>query len=168
MSYRKQFDSLVWQFFVVCDDPSKAKCKCGKVYKSALHFWKTQCQIFPQLAELALQYLSAPISSVASEREFKVVRDLANGNRTRLKSANVQKLLFLKHNVKAIGYITLPCWFKIPKSKSLLPMLLLKTNLYRKMTIHVTSFELFCVLCCFITRVLALLLFYHACFYVMR
>ena len=105
MFYRKQSDFLVWQFFVVCDDPSKAKCKCGKVYKSALHFWKTQCQIFPQLAELALQYLSAPISSVASEREFKVVRDLANGNRTRLKSANVQKLLlFLKHNVKAIGY----------------------------------------------------------------
>ena len=34
-----------------------------------------------------------------------MVRDLANGNRTRLKSANVQKLLlFLKHNVKAIGY----------------------------------------------------------------
>ena len=28
----KKSDLLVWQFFSVCDDPCKAKCKCGKVY----------------------------------------------------------------------------------------------------------------------------------------
>ena len=48
------------------------------------------------------------MSSVASEKEFKVAR--ANGSRTRFKPDNVEKVLFLKHNLKAIGYdlITLP------------------------------------------------------------
>jgi len=63
-----------------------------------------QCQRYPEIATIALKYLSAPVSSVASEREFKVARDLANGSRTRLKPDNVEKLLFLKHNLKAIGY----------------------------------------------------------------
>ena len=42
------------------------------------------------------------MSSVASEKDFKVAR--ANGSRTRLKPGNVEKALFLKHNLKAIGY----------------------------------------------------------------
>ena len=33
-----------------------------------------------------------------------MTRDLTNGSRTRLKPDNVEKLLFLKHNLKAIGY----------------------------------------------------------------
>jgi len=32
ISKSKNSDSLVWQFFIVCDDPCKAKCKCGEVY----------------------------------------------------------------------------------------------------------------------------------------
>ena len=32
MSKSKNSDSLVWQFFIVCDDPCKANCKCGNVY----------------------------------------------------------------------------------------------------------------------------------------
>ena len=32
MSKSKNSVSLVRQFFVVCDDPCKAKCQCGKVY----------------------------------------------------------------------------------------------------------------------------------------
>jgi len=42
------------------------------------------------------------VSSVASEREFKVAR--ANASRTWLKPDNVEKEMFLKHNLKAIGY----------------------------------------------------------------
>jgi len=42
------------------------------------------------------------VSSVASEREFKVAR--ANGDRTRLKPDIVERVLFLKHNFKVIGY----------------------------------------------------------------
>jgi len=66
--------------------------------------WMGQCQRYPQIATITLKYLSAPVSSVASEREFKVAIDLANGSRTRLKPDNVEKLLFLKRNLKAIGY----------------------------------------------------------------
>jgi len=32
MSKSKNSDSLAWQFFVVCDDPCKVKCKWGEVY----------------------------------------------------------------------------------------------------------------------------------------
>ena len=50
------------------------------------------------------KFLSAPISSVASEREFKIAHDLTNGNRNRLRLRNVQRLLFLKQNLKVNGY----------------------------------------------------------------
>jgi len=42
------------------------------------------------------------VISLASAREFKVAR--ANGSRTRLSPDNMEKVLFLKHNLKAIGY----------------------------------------------------------------
>ena len=61
------------------------------------------------LCKLLIFLLSA-VSSVSSEREFKVTRNITNGNRVRLRPQNVQKLLFLKCNVKAISYnsVTLP------------------------------------------------------------
>jgi len=55
-----------------------------------------QCQRYPEIATIALKYLSAPVSSVASEWEFKVARDLANGSRTQLKPDNKEKLLFFE------------------------------------------------------------------------
>ena len=63
--------------------------------------WMGQCQRYPEIATIALKYLSAPVSSVASERELKWQE---TWRRTRLKPDNVKKLLFLKHNLKAIGY----------------------------------------------------------------
>uniref|UniRef100_A0A915KGE7 HAT C-terminal dimerisation domain-containing protein n=1 Tax=Romanomermis culicivorax TaxID=13658 RepID=A0A915KGE7_ROMCU len=56
---------------------------------------------------IARKFLAAPLSSVASEREFKGARNLANGIRTGLLPKNLQKLLFLKHNLRAIGYNTI-------------------------------------------------------------
>jgi len=46
------------------------------------------------MARLALKFLSAPVSSVASECEFKITRNLTNQNRNRLRPQNVQRLLF--------------------------------------------------------------------------
>ena len=48
---------------------------------------------------------------MASEREFKSASLLSNGNRTRLLPNNLRKLLFLKHNLKAVGFnsINLKC-----------------------------------------------------------
>ena len=48
---------------------------------SPLLFWHTSYTRYSELATLANRYLTPPISSVASEHEFKVVRDIANGNR---------------------------------------------------------------------------------------
>ena len=75
-----------------------------------LLFWQASYARYPKLANLAIRYLSPPASSVSSERKFKVARDIANGNRVRLRPQNVQKLLFLKYNLKAISYnsVTLP------------------------------------------------------------
>ena len=75
-----------------------------------LLFWQESYARYPELANLAIRYLSPPVSSVSSEREFKVTRDIANGNRVRLRPQNVQKFLFLKYNLKAILYnsVTLP------------------------------------------------------------
>ena len=69
----------------------------------ATFVWMGQCQRYPEIATMALKYLSAPVSSVASEREFKVAREAGNGSGPRLKP-DVEKLLFLKQNLKAIGY----------------------------------------------------------------
>ena len=71
---------------------------------SPLLFWHTSYTCYPELATLVNRYLTSPISSVASEREFKVARDIANGNRVQLRPQNVQKLLFLKYNLRAISY----------------------------------------------------------------
>ena len=70
---------------------------------SPLLFWHTSYTRYPELLTLANRYLTPPISSVASEREFKVARDIANGNTVRLRPQNVQKLVILKYNLRAIG-----------------------------------------------------------------
>jgi len=54
--------------------------------------------------KIAMKYLSAPISSVESERHFKSAKNLTGGNRTRLLPENVHRLLFLKHNLSAVGF----------------------------------------------------------------
>lgn len=59
------------------------------------------------LIKVALQYLSAPISSVASEREFKSARNISHGPRSHLLPENLRRLLFLKHNLPAVGFNTM-------------------------------------------------------------
>ena len=39
-----------------------------------------------------------------SEREFKVASDITSGERTRLLPRKAEKLLFLKYNLRFIGY----------------------------------------------------------------
>jgi len=100
-SSQSEEDPYVKAKLMVATYLNEPKCKSDVC---PLQVLMGQCQKCPEIATIALKYLSAPVSSVASEREFKVARDLANGSRTRLKPDNVEKLLFLKHNLKAIGY----------------------------------------------------------------
>lgn len=71
--------------------------------KSPFTWWAANGEKYPRLTELAKCYLSAPMSSIASEREFKIAKRVTTG-RWNLKPDNVQKLLFLKYNLRLLGY----------------------------------------------------------------
>ena len=66
-------------------------------------WWSANEHRFPNLGQLARRYLSAPMGSVASEREFKGAKRVVTG-RWSLKAQNVEKLLFLKYNLRMLGY----------------------------------------------------------------
>ena len=66
-------------------------------------FWAANKDKYPRLASLSRRYLSAPMGSVASEREFKIAKRVTN-NRGGLKPDNVEKLLFLKYNLRMVNY----------------------------------------------------------------
>ena len=84
-----------------------------------LTFWEANKNDFPTLSELARNYLGTPATSATSEREFKVGK-LITKERIRLLPKNVESLLFLKYNLRALKYnIDLPrapVHFKPPNS----------------------------------------------------
>jgi len=66
---------------------------------SPLKYWGVNKIRFPTLAKMAHKYLSAPCSSVESERLFSAVSHIIDENRNRLTADNAEKLLFLKKNL---------------------------------------------------------------------
>lgn len=48
--------------------------------------------------------MATPLSSAASERSFSAAGNIASVERNRLSPENVHKLLFLKYNLRAVGY----------------------------------------------------------------
>ncbi|KAI2645826.1 Zinc finger BED domain-containing protein 4 [Labeo rohita] len=64
---------------------------------SPLKYWGVNKIRFPTLAKMAHKYLSAPCSSVESERLFSSVSHIIDENRNRLTADNAEKLLFLKN-----------------------------------------------------------------------
>lgn len=71
--------------------------------KSPFVWWSANEHKYPNLGRLARRYLSATMGSIASEREFKVAKRVVHG-RWNLKAHNVEKLLFLKYNLRMTGY----------------------------------------------------------------
>ena len=67
-------------------------------------YWKGWSVQWPQLAKLAYKYMCTPIGSCASEREFKIAKSISSDERVRLLPENIERLLFLKFNLRAIGY----------------------------------------------------------------
>lgn len=63
-----------------------------------LIWWKENRRHFPNLLELALDYLAVPPSSVSSERMFSAAGRLVSKARSRLSSKNVDMMLFLNKN----------------------------------------------------------------------
>ena len=60
--------------------------------------------MYPNLSKLVRVYLCPPPSSVASERAFKVARNVVGDNRVRLRPDNLEMNLFLKYNLRALHY----------------------------------------------------------------
>ncbi|KAL2092747.1 hypothetical protein ACEWY4_012545 [Coilia grayii] len=65
-----------------------------------LEWWKTQEIRFPRLTKLAKKYLCVPSSSSPSERAFSTGGNIVTCHRASLKPDNVDRLVFLAHNLK--------------------------------------------------------------------
>ena len=62
-------------------------------------WWKKYCKIFPILSRLARKFLCAPSSTVYSQCVFSETGNIYNNKRNSLSPENVEKLVFLHHNL---------------------------------------------------------------------
>ena len=67
---------------------------------NSLDWWRANEIFFPLLGNLAKKYLSVPGTSVPSERVFSTAGDIVSGQRACLKAKHVDRLIFLKKNLK--------------------------------------------------------------------
>ena len=72
--------------------------------ENPLLWWKCNKHRFPVLARLAQAFLTAPPSSVQSERIFSTAGDVYGDHRARLLPDNADKLIFLKFNLPLVDY----------------------------------------------------------------
>lgn len=74
--------------------------KCTSVDSDPLSWWKCHESLYPNLAVLAKSYLAIPATSVPSERVFSTAGDIVTATRSALSTDSVDKLVFLKKNLK--------------------------------------------------------------------
>ena len=68
--------------------------------QNPLMWWKLNEPRFPLLSRVAKMNLSIPATSVPSERVFSTAGDILTAQRANLKPSHLDKLLFLKKNLK--------------------------------------------------------------------
>ncbi|XP_065681979.1 zinc finger BED domain-containing protein 6-like [Hydra vulgaris] len=85
-----------------------SKMKRIDISEDPLLYWSLMKSELPTLANLEKVYLCSPSSSTTNEREFKVSK-LIQKDRIRLTTQNVETLLFLKYNLRALSYSTYLC-----------------------------------------------------------
>ena len=113
--------SLLWSYCdIIMDEVAQEECdsvedisaiveaylnEANEPRKSnPLLYWKKHKDTRPILASLALQYLTCPASTVASERLFSAAGNILTDSRNRLSPDKLDKLLFLHHNLKLVDY----------------------------------------------------------------
>ena len=74
--------------------------ECISIDSNPLAWWKDNESVYPNVAMLAHCYLAVPATSVPSERVFSTAGDIVTANRSALTTDNVDKLIFLKKNLK--------------------------------------------------------------------
>ncbi|XP_034542641.1 zinc finger BED domain-containing protein 4-like [Notolabrus celidotus] len=67
--------------------------------ESPLKYWKSNLSRFPALAKAACKYLSAPCTSVDSERLFSAASHIVDEKRNRIQCEKAEMLLFVKKNL---------------------------------------------------------------------
>ncbi|XP_071091063.1 zinc finger BED domain-containing protein 4-like [Haliotis cracherodii] len=67
---------------------------------SPLRWWDEISLFYPRLSKLAKRYLNGPSTSVPSERVFSTASDVVTAQRFALKPKHVNRLIFLKKNLK--------------------------------------------------------------------
>lgn len=69
-----------------------------------LDWWKVNAVKYPKLGKLVWKYLSAPATSVPSERLFSEVAAISDARRSRLKPEKVETILFIRGNVPIFNF----------------------------------------------------------------
>ena len=67
-------------------------------------WWHANGHRYALLSEVAKRYLSAPPSSVSSERVFSGAGNIYDDHRCRLTADKAEMLLTIKYNLKVVGY----------------------------------------------------------------
>lgn len=67
-------------------------------------FWREHKKLFPELYRLVVRFLSAPPSSVYSERTFSEAGLIYEDRRNRLTPRNAEKLIFIHHNLPKVCF----------------------------------------------------------------
>jgi hypothetical protein len=67
-------------------------------------YWSVNGAKWPHLLKLFIKYNSAPVGSQESERLFSTAGAILNNLRNNLSEENLEKLLFLHHNLPIYDY----------------------------------------------------------------
>lgn len=65
-----------------------------------LNWWKDNQSKYPHMSRVGRWFLAVQATSVAAERVFSVAGDILTAKRSQLDPENVNKLIFLKKNMK--------------------------------------------------------------------
>ena len=92
-------DDVEAQLHKYLAQPTIIRDKEGAWGKTPFQYWDEEHGRFPAVASVAKKFLSAPSTSVESERLFSTTANIVNVKRNSLKAKRAEMLIFLKKNL---------------------------------------------------------------------